>query len=345
MASPQIVDVTPVNYATEVDTASSIQITFNTDIDAQSLSQAVKLETSWGERVEGRMVYRKRVITFTPFEPLDKGTNYVLTVLGDNNLEDGVGEGIKNILGEYMAGSFTSRFMTDSEGLLPTPNVLSPTNNTIIKDLPVYTWESVEGASHYEVEISQSNTFSTLVFPTAEINTIYDTTLSPNIEYVDGIYYWRIRAAGGVNGKGAWSPVMQFNLSREDLGQIASGDSAFIDATDDVSFTGTMELELVETFPQNLATLVPTNVANIYFRMLGDIDLTTIDIDSLQLNGIHISGDYEETSHGRVKGKITLVSSNDYTNYIIFTPEPIPIEEEIPADGEEIITEEVEVTT
>ena len=69
MASPQIVEVVPANYATEVDTASSIQITLNTDIDAQSLSQAIKLETSWGERVEGRMVYRKRVITFTPFEP------------------------------------------------------------------------------------------------------------------------------------------------------------------------------------------------------------------------------------------------------------------------------------
>lgn len=338
MAKPQVVSVSPENYATEVDTASSIQITFSTDINVQSLSQSIRLANSWGENVEGRTVYRKRVITFTPFEPLEKGTNYVLTVLGDNNLEDGVGEGIKSILDEYMEGSFTSRFMTDSEGLLPAPNVLSPTNNTIIKDLPIYTWEAVEGATYYEVEISQTNTFSTKLFPTTERNSIYDTTLSPNIEYTDGIYYWRIRAAGGVNGKGAWSPVMQFNLSQEDLGQIASGDSAFIDATDDVSFTGTMELELVETFPKHLATLVPTNVANLYFRMLGDIDLTTIDIDSLQLNGIHISGDFEETSHGRVAGKITLVSSNDYTNYIIFTPDPIPVEEEETEDTEEEVT-------
>ncbi len=328
MAKPQVVSVVPVNYATEVDTSSSIQITFSTDINVQSLSQSIRLATSWGDNVEGRTVYRKRVITFTPFEPLEKGTNYVLTITGDNNLEDGVGEGIKSILDEYMEGTFTSRFMTDSEGLLPAPNVISPTNNTIIKDLPIYTWEAVEGATHYEVEISQTNTFSTKIYPVAEINTIYDTTLSPNVEYTDGIYYWRIRAVGGVNGKGAWSPVMQFNLSQEDLGQIAAGDSAFIDATDDVSFTGTMELELVETFPKNLATLVPTNVANIYFRMLGDIDLTTIDIDSLQLNGIHISGDLEETSHGRVEGKITLVHSDDYTNYIIFTPDPIPVEED-----------------
>ena len=334
MAKPQVVSVEPINYATGVDVSSSIKVTFNTDLDAQSLSGNIKLHTSWGEVVEGRIVYRKKVITFTPVEPLEKGTNYVLTIQGDNNLEDGSEDGIRNILEETMAGSFTSRFMTDATGLMPAPYVLSPTNNTIIKELPTYTWESVEGASSYEVEISKTNTFSTKVFPLEETQ-IHETTLSPNIEYEDGIYYWRVRAVSGVNDKGAWSSIMQFNLSRESLGQITIEDGAFIDTTDDVTFTGTMELELIETFPKDLATLVPTNVANLYFRMIGDIDLSAIDMDSVQLSGKHISGDFEEESHGRVNGKITIVTSDDYTTYIIFTPEPIPIvSEEIP-DGEE----------
>ena len=349
MTRPQVISVDPVNYATEVDVSSSIQVTFNTDLNTQSLSRNVILRTSWGEEVEGRIVYRRKVITFTPLEPLEKGTNYVLTVQGDNNLEDDSQEGIRSILDEAMAGTFTSRFMTDSTGLLPVPNVISPTNNTIIKELPTYTWEPVEGASSYEVEISKTNTFATKVFPLSEYSTIHNTTLSPDIVYEDGIYYWRVRAVGGVNDKGAWSPVMQFNLSRENLGQIVAEDGAFIDATDDVSFTGTMELELIETFPKELATLVPTNVANLYFRLIGDIDLSTIDMDSLQLDGVHISGDFEEEAHGRVSGKITIVSSADFTTYIIFTPDPLPVES-TDAELEEVTdqpvsNEEGEVTT
>lgn len=325
---PMILSVVPTNYATDVAVSSSIQVEFDTDLDTRYIDTNITLMTSNNEIIEGRTSYRKKVVTFIPHEPLAKGTNFVLMIRGDENLEDNVDSGIKSIIGATMAGSFTSRFMTEKTDMLPVPLITSPTNNTIIRETPVFAWEAVEGATHYDVEISKSNTFSTKIFPTVDSIRITDTTLSPNVEISDGIYYWRIRSVGGINNKGAWSSVMQFNLTTEALGQIAAGDSAFVDATDDVTFTGTMELEQIEAFPKELEIFVPTNVANLYFRMLGDINLSDIDIDSLQLEGVHVSGDFDEESHGRVPGKISFVTAGDYTTYVIFTPEPLNKPEE-----------------
>lgn len=336
---PTVLSVDPANYATDVGVSSSIQIEFDADLDTRYLDGNVILATISNELIEGRVSYRKKIVTFVPLEPLSKGTNYVLTIKGDNNLEDGVEDGVKSIIGSTMAGSFSSRFMTERTDMLLTPLIVSPVNNTIIRETPVFTWEAVDGATHYDVEISKSNTFSTKIFPTVDSIRITTPTLSPNVEMTDGIYYWRIRSVGGTNNKGAWSSVMQFNLTTEALGQIAAGDSAFVDATDDVSFTGTMELEQIETFPKELETFVPTNIANLYFRMIGDINLSDIDVDSLQLEGVHVSGDFEEESHGRVPGKISFVTAGDYTTYIIFTPDPLPVEEEL-IEGE-VIEEEI----
>lgn len=325
---PMVLSVSPKAYATDVGVSSSIQIEFDIDLDTRYINDNITLMTANNEIIEGRTSYRKKVVTFIPLEPLAKGTNFVLTIKGDGNLEDGVDEGIKSIIGATMAGSFVSRFMTEKTDMLPVPQIISPTNNTIIRKTPVFAWEPVEGALHYEVEISKSNTFSTKIFPTVDSIRIANPTLSPNVEMSDGIYYWRIRSVGGINNKGAWSSVMQFNLTTEALGQIAAGDSAFVDATDDVTFTGTMELEQIETFPKELEIFVPTNVANLYFRMLGDINLADIDVDSLQLEGVHVSGDFDDESHGRVPGKISFVKAGDYTTYIIFTPEPLNTPEE-----------------
>lgn len=338
---PTILSVDPANYATDVGVSSSIQIEFDIDLDTRYVDGNFTLTTTYNEVVECRTSYRKKIVTIVPLEPLSKGTNYVLTVKGDGNLEDDVDDGIKSIIGVTMAGSFISRFMTERTDMLPVPLITSPVNNTIIKETPVFAWEAVEGATHYDVEISKSNTFSTKIFPSVDSIRITSPTLSPNVEMPDGIYYWRIRSVGGINNKGAWSSVMQFNLTTEALGQIAAGDSAFVDATDDVSFTGAMELEQIETFPKDLEIFVPTNVANLYFRMLGDINLADIDVDSLQLEGVHVSGDFDEESHGRVPGKISFVTAGDYTTYIIFTPDPLPvIEEEVEGGVEEEIVEE-----
>lgn len=338
---PTVLSVEPANYATDVGVSSSIQVEFDVDLDTRYIDGNFTLMTTNNEVIEGRTSYRKKVITFVPLEPLAKGTNFVFTIKGDGNLDDEVDDGIKSIIGATMAGSFISRFMTERTDMLPVPTIISPVNNTIIKKTPVFTWEAVEGATHYDVEISKSNTFSTKIFPAVDSIRITSPTLSPNVEMPDGIYYWRIRSVGGTTNKGAWSSVMQFNLTTEALGQIAAGDSAFVDATDDVSFTGTMELEQIETFPKELEIFVPTNVANLYFRMIGDINLADIDVDSLQLEGVHVSGDFDEESHGRVAGKISFVTAGDYTTYIIFTPDPLPIdEEEIPVDEEEIPVDE-----
>ncbi|MNV64144.1 hypothetical protein D3C71_1567720 [compost metagenome] len=79
------------------------------------------------------------------------------------------------------------------------------------------------------------------------------------------------------------------------------------------------EIELIEVFPKDISANVPSNIKTIYFRVIGQVDVALIDIDSFKLVGTHITGDYNETSHGEVAGQFSIVSAADGTTYLLFT--------------------------
>jgi hypothetical protein len=200
--------------------------------------------------------------------------------------------------------------------------MLSPVNGSIVKTIPVeFKWGTVMGALTYRLEISKTNTFSTLVFPINDDNAnSTETTMIPDIDWEDGIYYYRICSQDSVD-RGEWSPIYQINIDTLTEGNISEEDIPAVDVPlyDDAP----IELELIESFPKELDYLVPTNVQNLYFRFIGDVDTSLLDKDSFKLVGTHISGDSYEQSHGVVSGKTTFVKSDDGTSYMIFTPIPL----------------------
>lgn len=319
---PTIIEVSPFNYAVDISIATSIRAAFDIDLDSRYINDYVYLLDDTGTKVEGRTAYRKKVVTFTPTVPLQKGMTYQFVLVGDSNVEDAVASGIRSIIGDCMAGAQTIRFSTEADDTLPVPIVKTPTHNSVIRSKPVFEWIAVDKAKGYDIEVAQTNTFNTKLYEV----TLLEDSVEPDVDFEDGLYYWRIRTIQPDGSKGLWSKNMHFNLTTEVQGKVAEEDDDYIDPTDDPSFFDSIELELIEVFPKELEMQVATNVKTLYFRLLGDIDISQIDMYSLTLVGSHISEDFEEEAHGIVKGSTTIVESKDGTVYLLFTPEPLVVE-------------------
>lgn len=317
---PTIVDVSPFNYAVDVNTESSIRAYFDIDLDNRYIQDFVYLLDETGTKVEGRTSYKKKVITFTPSAPLRQGVTYQFVIVGDADLTDKDVTGIRSIIGDAMAGSFTSRFTTEADELLPPPIVKYPIHNTVIRSKPIFEWMDVQGANGYGIEISTTNTFNTKIYPADDETVITGTSLEPMADMEDGTYYWRICTIQSDGTHGVWSKSTQFHLETENRGKVSEEDEDFQDPADDLIFEELSELEFVEAFPKEAEMHVPLNVKNLYFRLLGDIDTTDLDALSFTLTGEHVSEDFEETSHGVVDGRTTIVESLDGTVYLVFTP-------------------------
>lgn len=318
---PTVISTSPSRYDTDVAVTTSIRATFDIDLDARYMDDFVYLLDSLGNRIDGRVSYKKKVITFTPKQSLSMGETYQFFIIGDSDLTDDKKQGVRSIIGDCMEGNVSINFTTEADQSVEPPVMTHPTNQSILRESPTFTWEAVDGVDGYQLQISVSNQFSSLVYPTSDdVDTLYDTTFHPDITFEDGLYYFRVRSVREDNVAGEWSKTYQFRLDTHEEGKISEGDADFVDATDDELFGVSMDLELVEEFPKPDSINVPTNVKSIYFRVIGDINLPNIDEDSVKIIGHHVSDDWEEESHGEVKGQVTIVRSNDGTTYIVFTP-------------------------
>lgn len=326
---PTVVSTSPSNYQRDVPVSTSIRVEFSIDLDSRYIDPFVLMTDSFNRPVNVRVNYRAKVITITPLQALSMGTAYKVTLIGDTDVEDGAKQGIRSIIGDCMAGSVTLTFTTEQDETLAVPELSTPVNNSIIREKPVFKWNTVDNAAGYHLELSKSNTFGTLIHPQSEHSLIAATLLEPDVTLDDGIYYVRLRSVRDDGRSGEWSRAYQFNLSTSEEGSISEEDAPAVDVFPYYDEDVTIELEVVENFPKDLGNHVPTNVKSIYFRVIGDIDLTLLDSESLTLVGQHISGDFQEESHGVVKGRTTVVDNGDGTAYIVFTPEPLPILEEV----------------
>ena len=333
--NPQIIATSPTNYATEVPVNSSITIEFNIDLDQLHIDDYVYLADSRGVHIDSRVVYRKKKITVTPNTPLEAGKQYLLTIVGDSDLTDSVAHGIRNIVGEPLAGNFTINFTTDGEAAVEAPALVTPAYGSVNRTQPVFSWSKIENAPAYEIRISKSNKFDILVFPVEEDERFYETTLEPRVAWEDGIYYWTVRGIRSDGITGEWSNIGQFSIKTFDEGTITPEDKLPIEVLyDEPNF----EIELIESFPKVGTVDVPLNIKSLYFRVIGEIDVSLIDADSFSLVGVHISGLPEE-SHGELKGQLCMVDAGDGTTYIIFTPDApvVEVPEEPPVDEGEVI--------
>jgi hypothetical protein len=93
------------------------------------------------------------------------------------------------------AGPWTAAQLV-TRSLAPRPTLLAPTNGAVVGDVAVLSWQPVERASHYRVDVSADPSFLANVDTHVTTETIFDLTTREEVEpYVlvkGATYYWRV---------------------------------------------------------------------------------------------------------------------------------------------------------
>lgn len=99
------------------------------------------------------------------------------------------------------------------------PELIAPVNNAVVADNDLlFSWNPSPGAATYRVEVSTSTDFSAVYDATPGSNTVM-TSFSPTKQYVDGTYYWRVRALDGSSNFIGTSAVRVFAKDQSTLGE------------------------------------------------------------------------------------------------------------------------------
>jgi hypothetical protein len=103
-----------------------------------------------------------------------------------------------NTAGEYSSWSTIWSFST---ALLPPANLTPAGGAAVPTRKPPLDWDPVDGASGYEIQISASNDFATLLVNTpVPLDSFTPSTNLP----ANTLLYWRVRATG-TNGPSRWT--------------------------------------------------------------------------------------------------------------------------------------------
>jgi hypothetical protein len=115
------------------------------------------------------------------------------------------GTGIQDLAGNPISGGFTSgNAYTISK---TAPVLLTPLNGATLHNYrPVFTWADAEGAISFQLQVSKSNIFSTLLLDLATPASTYTPTANLPV----GGLYWRVRAKLSATMYGGWSQVRSF---------------------------------------------------------------------------------------------------------------------------------------
>lgn len=100
--------------------------------------------------------------------------------------------------------------MTINQPTIAIPTLLLPADlSTESTDLPTFSWENVENATNYQIQIDNEIDFSSPVFDNVSV----DTSQTPELGLNDGIYYWRVRAINTFETPGEWSEVRTLTIN------------------------------------------------------------------------------------------------------------------------------------
>lgn len=103
---------------------------------------------------------------------------------------------------DYGAWSPAMRFRLDSR-LVGNPR---PTSGIIAEGTPTFTWDRVEGAAGYKLQVDDDANFSSPL-----ISVLVDgASFTPTDALADGAYYWRVAMRRSDTVIGHWTPTMSF---------------------------------------------------------------------------------------------------------------------------------------
>jgi hypothetical protein len=192
----------PVNGSENVACDTVITVFFTVDMvpETVSTSTIILLDDS-ATKVSAQVVYGQKIATVRPDRQLNPGTRYQLVIKGGQT-------GVKSLINSVLGADYSINFTASVSQALNKTQMVSPSNLSVIRDMPNFSWQSVDGATSYEFEISKENKFASLVFQ-LEVVTL---SLLPDVVLENSqVYYWRVRAINTVSS-GPWSDPWQFRF-------------------------------------------------------------------------------------------------------------------------------------
>ena len=332
---PKVIRTFPRNLATDISLKAIIKIDFSTDLDRDHIEPYVQVFTEDGQRLSGKAEYNERTISFTPTQSFSSHKTIRVVIVGDDL--SGKNKGIRSVLGERMRGNHTISFTTVRVPQLPAPVIKGPIDQSIISTHPSFDWEVVEGARHYQIEVSTSNMMNPVFWPAREdAHVIFESGLpvSPDVEFSDSNYYWRVRAVASDGTVGEWSTISQFYLDTQKKGTVSADDVVEIPFVDTTEYE--QGFEVLSVFPENKFSNVATNLKTIYIHLLGEYELDQVK-DAFTIIGERTDGDETdpELIHGEIKGTVVNVLPQEDGTTIITLELPDP-DAPLPEPDEEL---------
>jgi|LSQX01.2.fsa_nt_gb hypothetical protein len=311
----------PNNHATNIPVNQAISVTFQRDIDVNSINTSTfrVIANSTGEEIKGDVSYNRRVATFTPHAPLEPAETYQVILVGKTNVNNPNVEGIQDILGNPLYGNYTWTFSTVDSPTITSPDLIEPLNETFVDKTRIeFSWMRPEGAMGFELQVAKDRNFRIIVWPKTPA-VIANTSVLPNIEFEDGQYYWRVRAIDSRKRPGRWSDVWTFSVDTVYKGTVSPEDET---PPEIVDYGYLQPLEVAELFPEEGATNIDLNLGAIVIKVLGDISPNEVTGQSIRVYGNAIAKDEACRSHGEVDGSVSVFKRDGFT-YIVFQPEPL----------------------
>lgn len=315
--------VVPGMYATNVRVDSEIEIKFNSelntdlvpnnffvlkDTDKKYIRDNI-LNVEDYEVVEGLVTYKDKTIFFKPSNQLEEKTRYIIYVK----------KMVADILGNCMILDYVSYFDTEDNKSIDKPNILEPTNNSILQTLDKVVISEVD-TYRYVVQISKQPTFEIVVYE--EI--VDGCNLEREFNLGDGLYYIRARAENGEYGDSIVFSIKSYRSTTPTEDDI---DEDFIYEPYDEKV-----LELIETVPALKEVQVNTKSNLIYMKFNDIIPIEDIDFYEAVVYGNYTDEDDQfnedlqstATLHGDVQGSFCVVydDENEET-YVFFLPDSI----------------------
>lgn len=315
--------VVPGMYATNVRVDSGFELKFNSELNTDLvpnnfyiLKDSDKkyirgniLNLDDYEVVEGLVTYKDKTIFFKPSNQLEEKTRYIIYVK----------KMVADILGNCMVLDYISYFDTENSKSIDKPQILEPTNNSILQSLDKVVVSEVD-TYRYVVQISKQPTFEIVVYE----DIVDGYNLEREFGLGDGLYYIRARAENGEYGD---YTIFSIKTHRSTTPTEEDYDEDYIYEPYDEKV-----LELIETVPALKEIQVNTKSNLMYMKFNEIIPVEDIDFYEAIIYGNYTDEDdqFDEdlkttaTLHGDVQGSFCIVYDDEAEEtYIFFLPESL----------------------
>lgn len=207
-AAPTVIRTTPVSGGTNVSLSKTtggtrkvktaavkiVTATFSTPMDARTITTSTFVIRRGTTVLLSSVSYTDTTAVMVVQDGLAPNQTYTCTLTAD----------VKDVAGTPLAAAYVWSFTTIAAG---TPTLVSPIDGAVNQSItPTFTWNTVQGASTYRLQVSLDPGFVVTVFN--------DSTLTNTSTVVTGLtvgstYYWRVNSkiSGGTS---AYSTVWSF---------------------------------------------------------------------------------------------------------------------------------------